>query len=294
MEYRDYYRLTKPGIIYGNAITLIAGFLLASRIYSDGYINLWLLLAALVGLSFVIASGCVFNNYIDRDTDAKMERTKDRPLVVGRVSLRAALIYGTCLGIIGFLILALHTNLLATGVAALGFIFYVFMYSMWFKRRSSLGALIGSISGAVPPVVGYVAASGRFDIAALLLFLIMVLWQVPHFFSISIYRMKEYAAAHIPVLSVKKGIRITKIEMLLYVIAFVLVAPLLSILGYTGYVYFLVALLFGLAWLVLCIKGFWISNDDFDANARWARRMFFLSLFVMMATFITIAISGLV
>src|SRR3989442_676200 len=147
---RNYYQLTKPGLVYGNAVAVIAGFALASR----GNFNFTLFLETLIGISLVMASGCVFNNYIDRDIDAVMERTKDRALVIGAVSGRGTLVYGTLLGALGFLALALWTNLLTVIVALTGFFFYVVLYTILSKRRSVYGTVIGSVSGAVPPVVG--------------------------------------------------------------------------------------------------------------------------------------------
>ncbi|HSX26517.1 MAG TPA: heme o synthase [Chlamydiales bacterium] len=265
---KTYYLLTKPGIIMGNAITTISGFFLASQ----GHFDLWLFIATLIGLPSVIASACVFNNYIDRHADAKMARTKNRALVKGLISGRSALLFAIFLGLFGFTILALYTNLLAVAIAALGFFVYVVLYSVW-KYRSTYATLIGSISGAVPPVVGYCAASGRFDMGAALLFMILVLWQMPHFFSIAMYRFTDYTAASIPVLPVKKGIPTTKIHMLLYIIAFIIACLMLTVFGYTGYTYLIAASLLGLIWLLLCIKGFKADNDKV-----WGRQMFIFSL----------------
>jgi len=265
---RTYYLLTKPGIIMGNAITTVSGFLLASR----GHFDAWLFLATIIGLPSVIASACVFNNYIDRKSDAKMARTKNRALVKGLISGRNALLFAIFLGVFGITVLAIYTNLLAVFVAAIGFFVYVVLYSVW-KYRSTYATLVGSISGAVPPVVGYCAVSNRFDGGAVLLFLILVLWQMPHFFSIAMYRFSDYTAASIPVLPVKKGTQITKIHMLLYIVAFMIATLLLTFCGYTGYVYLIAAAVVGTIWLWLCIKGFSAEND-----VRWGRQMFVYSL----------------
>ncbi len=253
---RVYYMLTKPGIIFGNIITTAAGFLLASQ----GHLNLLLFLATLGGLSFIIASASVFNNYIDRHIDGKMARTKNRPFVKGIISVPLALLFAVVLVVAGFAILALYTNLVAAFIALAGFFIYVVVYSLW-KSHSIYATFVGSIAGAVPPVVGYCAVSGRMDVGALILFAIIILWQMPHFFSIAIYRFDDYAAASIPVLPVKRGMRVTKIHMLLYIIAFLIVAQMLTLFGYTGYFYLTIATLLGLAWLFLCIKGFNSSNE---------------------------------
>jgi heme o synthase len=283
-RFKDYYSLAKPGIIYGNLITTIGGFVLASR----GRVDVGLLIATLAGISLVMASGGAFNNYLDRDIDALMERTRDRPLVAGRITRRPALIYGTCLGAAGFFLLIFYTNLLAAAVAAIGFFFYVVMYTIWAKRRSVYGTVVGSVSGAVPPVVGYCAASGRLDGGALILFLILALWQMPHFFAIGIYRRDEYAAASLPILPVRNGIRAAKIAMLFYVVAFTAAAVALAAFGYAGFGYLVVAALLGAGWLALAVSGFWAKNDR-----RWARAMFFASLGVLVILFIAISAGAL-
>lgn len=280
---KTYLLLTKPGIIMGNAITTVAGFLLASK----GQVDFGLFLATLAGLSLIIASACVFNNYIDRDIDALMARTKKRALVKGLISGQKAIIFATLLGLGGTAILGLYTNTLALFVALGGFFVYVVLYGFW-KRRSVYGTVVGSISGAVPPVVGYVAVSSRLDAGTLIFFLILVLWQMPHFFAIAIYRFKDYKAAGIPVLPVKKGVLNTKINMMIYIVAFILLALSLAIFNYTvSYSYILVAILFGAAWLWRCIKGF-SSNDD----RLWAKGMFKLSLIVITLLSVTISLDA--
>lgn len=238
----------------------------------------------LFGISFVIASACVFNNYIDRDIDDKMERTKNRALVKHLISGRNALVYAIFLGLIGVLFLGLYTNLLTLFLALTGFFFYVVMYGIW-KRRSIYGTLVGSISGAVPPVVGYCAVSNRFDLGAVILFLILVFWQMPHFYAIAIFRLKDYAAASIPVLPVKKGILVTKIHMLFYIVAFIFATGMLPFLGFTGYRYLVVVTLLGLGWIGMAIKGFRTGN-----NKVWARKMFVFSLVIIVLLCLMISV----
>ena len=270
----NYYLLTKPGIIFGNLITVAAGFLLASK----GNVDLSLFFATLIGLAFVMASSCVFNNYINRQDDKKMERTKNRALVTGLISGRSAIVFGICLGIIGNSILFLYTNLLTVMVASIGFFVYVILYSFW-KCRTIYGTAIGSIAGATPPVVGYCAVSNHFDMGALILFAIMVLWQMPHFFAIAMYHLDDYTKAEIPVLPVKKGILRTKIHMMVYILCFVLTASMLTFFNYTGYVYLIVTTSIGLTWLGFCLQGFKKDNDQL-----WGRLMFRLSLVMIIAT----------
>jgi protoheme IX farnesyltransferase len=270
----NYYLITKPGIIFGNLVTLAAGFLLASK----GTIHLSLFLETLLGLGFIMASACVFNNFIDRNLDKKMERTKNRSLVTGVITTKQALAFATLLGIIGFITLAVFTNLLTLFVAAFGFFIYVVVYSFW-KSQTIYGTAIGSIAGAVPPIVGYCAVSNQFDAGALILFMMLVLWQMPHFYSIAMYHYDDYKAAGIPVLPIKKGMLQAKIHMVLYIIAFILTASLLTFYGYTGYAYLAVTACFGIWWLALCVKGFKTNDDQI-----WGRDMFRVSLILIAAT----------
>lgn len=267
----NYYLLTKPGIVAGNLVTVAAGFLLAS----GGNLHFSLFCATLLGLALVMASACVFNNYIDRSIDQKMKRTNQRVLVQQLISGPNALLFATLLGLVGLSALMYYTNMLTVIVAAVGFFVYVVLYSMW-KCHTIYGTAIGSIAGAVPPVVGYCAVSNRFDFGASILFAIMVLWQMPHFFSIAMYHFEDYAAAAIPVLPVKKGSYQTKKHMVIYIIAFTCATLLLTLFHYTGYVYCVVASILGLSWLVLCLKGFKIANEK-----TWARKMFLLSLVII-------------
>lgn len=268
---RSYLSLTKPGIIFGNVITTVGGFYLVKP-----HASFLLLIITLIGISLVIASGCVFNNYVDRDIDQLMERTKNRPSAQGLIPAVNHLFFGTTLGILGFGVLFFYTNMLATLVALIGFFFYAVVYSLYFKRASVFGTAIGSISGAVPPVVGYCAATNRFDTGAIILFLMLVFWQMPHSYAIAIYRLKDYSAASIPVLPVKKGLRYTKISMLIYVIIFSILSLLPTVFSYAGVYYLIAALILDFYWLYLTFKGFTTDND-----ATWARKNFLFSIIVI-------------
>lgn len=277
---KAYISLVKPGILFGNAITAAGGFALAAR----GHIDFRLFLATLAGLCLIMASGCAFNNYIDREADQKMKRTQNRPLATGFLSVRNALIFATCLGITGTLLLA-YINFLTAGIALIGFIVYVCMYT-FSKYRTTQGTLIGSVAGAVPPVVGYCAVSNHLDSGALILFTMIAFWQMPHFFAIAIYRLDEYAAASIPVLPLKKGIPKTKTYMIIYVAAFIISSLLLPFFGLIGKGYTLVAAILGFAWLILAVMGLTSTQDKL-----WARKMFIMSLIVVTGLCISIPCS---
>lgn len=267
---KAYYKLTKPGIIRGNAVNATAGFLLASTFAT---FNFGTFLAMLSGLSLIIASGCTFNNYIDRDIDKKMKRTKKRALVTGDISVRNALTYATILGLIGVAILGIFTNLLTLVMGVLGFIFYVIVYGIG-KRKTVHGTVIGSISGAIPPVVGYTAVTDNLDTGALLLFLILVLWQMPHFYAIAMYRLKDYSAAGIPVLPAVKSMATAKMQTLVYIVVFTFACVGLTIFGYTGVLYAVIMTIASLGWFLMGLKDY--NKDD----VAWAHRMFGFSLIV--------------
>lgn len=268
--------------MYGNLLNTLAGFLLAST----GSVDIGLGLAVLSGTALVIASACVINNYIDRDIDALMQRTRQRALPSGAVSVRAALIYAGILGIAGFSLLLIFTNALTALVGLTGYLAYLALYG-WAKRHTVHGTLVGSISGAIPPVAGYTAVAGQLDMGALLLFGILVFWQMPHFYAIAIYRLKDYRAAHIPVLPAVKGIAHTKRHMIAYVAGFTAVAPLLTAFGYTGVVYAMVTLATGLWWLSIALKGRQSKDDE-----AWARRMFGASLSITMIMLVALSLGS--
>lgn len=281
--FKTYYLLTKPGIIRGNIMTAAAGFFLAAQ----GHIDWSLLAATLGGMSLVIASGCVFNNYIDRSIDKKMLRTKGRALVLGLVSKAQALTYATALGLLGFMILLLHTNRLTTMIGLVALFFYVVVYG-FAKRHSVHGTIVGSLPGAASIVAGYTAVTGRLDTAALMLFLILVCWQMPHFYAIALYRFDDYAAAGLPVLPVKKGTAATKQQILFYIAAFTGAAATLSVFGPASFAYFIVATLLGIAWLSKGLKNYTTKDDK-----AWGRTMFLFSLFVITILCIMIILDSL-
>ncbi|AFJ47965.1 heme o synthase [Shimwellia blattae] len=266
---KQYLQVTKPGIIFGNLISVIGGFLLAAK----GQIDYPLFLFTLAGVSMVVASGCVYNNVIDRDIDRKMERTKNRVLVKGLISPEMSLVYATVLGIAGFTTLWFGANPLAMWLSVMGFVVYVGLYSLYMKRKSVYGTLIGSLSGAAPPVIGYCAVTGEFDTGAAILLAIFSLWQMPHSYAIAIFRFKDYQAANIPVLPVVKGISVAKNHITLYIIAFMVATLMLSLGGYAGYKYLVVAAAVSVWWLGMALSGYKTANDKV-----WARKLFVFSI----------------
>lgn len=270
---RDYIQLTKPGIIRSNLIAALAGFWLASAWSID-----WMLLVyALLGTTLVMASSCVFNNYLDRDLDIKMMRTRDRALPAGRLPAKHVLIYAFTLGTLGLLVLLIGTNPLSALLGLAGMFVYVVLYTMWLKRTSTLSTAVGAFSGAMPPVIGYTAVSGTMDEGAWLLFALLFLWQPPHFWALGIRRLDDYRAAGFQILPVVKGIPRTKVQMIPYVALLIPVLALFYLRHYTGIILGIVGVLLSAAWLVICLMGFKAKDDQ-----RWAKTNFLFSVNYLM------------
>lgn len=283
---RRYYSLTKPGVLFGNVITGVAGFFLASahgRSFSPV-----LFVSATVGMTLIIASACALNNVLDQDIDKIMKRTQARAVASGAVRPVRAAVFAAVLGVLGVLVLAQWTNWLVVGIGAAGFVVYVWLYGALSKRRSKHGTLVGSISGAMPILAGYCAVSGRLDAGAVTVFLMLFFWQFPEFYSIAIYRRDEYAAAHIPVITVVDGIARSKRLILAYTVLFVLATLALTPLGYTGYVYLAVMAVVGAYFIQLGVRGLRAR----DSNA-WARRMFHASLNVLLILSLLLSVGAL-
>jgi protoheme IX farnesyltransferase len=203
------------------------------------------------------------------------------------VSLQNATVYAAVLAIVGFTLLLFLTNVLTLVVGLVAYVFYVVVYGIA-KRATYHGTLIGTIPGALPPVAGYVAVSGNLDLAAVILFFIIVFWQMPHFYAIAIYRRKDYEAAGIPVISLVKGIPATKRAIMWYILAFTVSALCLSVAGYVGLIYFYTILLVSSVWFILGIKG--LSKIRSDA---WAKMMFRYSLIVTLLFSVLISVDNL-
>lgn len=267
-----YYRLSKPGIIYGNALTAAGGYFYGAALSP----RISVFFAMLIGVCLVMASACVVNNIVDRDIDAMMERTKRRALVSGTISPLKALLFAAVLFILGVLSLGILTTTTTLIVALFGFFAYTVLYT-YSKRFTTQSTLIGTLSGSTPPVIGYTAATGTLDSTALLLFLILVAWQMPHFYSIAIFRKDDYAAAHIPVLSVVKGVESTRKRIIWYVLLYIIACVLLGVYAGASLLLVVITVLAGAYWLVLCLLR--PVGGDYST---WARRQFRWSLWLLL------------
>ncbi|MBE3562615.1 MAG: protoheme IX farnesyltransferase [Hydrogenibacillus schlegelii] len=275
-------RLTKPGIVASNTFGAFAGWMLAA---GSGAFNprpaAWAV-ATLVGVALVVASGTSINNVIDRDIDRQMDRTRRRPVPAGEVSPAVALSYGAALGVVGEALLYAGVHPLVAAVTAVGWLFYVVFYSLWSKRTTTLGTLVGAVSGAAPTVAGYVAYSMRLDAVAWALFLILFLWQPVHFLAIAFRRREDYARAGLPMLPIVAGSLVAKRQMALYTLALVPASLLPALFGAVGAVYVAGALVLGAVYLALVFQGFRATGA---AEGRWGDAMFGFSVLYLTALY---------
>lgn len=281
VTWKDFVTLAKPGILRSNLIATFGGFWLASG-WDVNYIHLiWTLL----GTMLVMASSCVFNNYFDRDLDTKMTRTQDRVLATRRVSPHIVLWYAIILGVLGIAVLTLFAGLLAVAFGILGMFVYVVLYTLWLKRSSTWSTSLGGISGAMPPVIGYVAVTHQVDLGAWLLFAMLFLWQPPHFWALGIRRVEEYRAAGFPLLPVVKGIKRTKYQMLPYIALLIPIPILMYVYNYTGIIFMIVSLVLSVLWFGMAVAGFRKQDND-----KWAKMAFIFSINYLTISFIMMII----
>jgi protoheme IX farnesyltransferase len=270
---RSYLQLMKPGITLSNTMTAAAGYFLAASHYG---FNMMTFLGVIGGVALIIGSACVVNNMTDRDLDAKMKRTKGRELAAGKIPIPAAAVYAAVLGIAGFWLLIAWTNWLTAAFGAVAYIWYVLVYAVA-KRTTPLSTIIGGVCGALPPVAGYVAVTNQLDVIAWVIFGLMMVWQLPHFYAIAIFRRDDYKTTSLPVWTVRYGNKSAKAQIFFWVVVFALLAPLPTVYGGTGLVYLLVMMVVSIYWLYVGIRDYKYLDDE-----RWARKMFGISLLVLL------------
>lgn len=273
VTWRDFVTLAKPGILRSNLFAAFGGFWVASKWDIDWLLMVWVLLGTLL----VMASSCVFNNYLDRDFDMKMERTRERALPTGKIHPKIVFWYGATLGILGLAVFIIFTNLVTVVLAVVGMFFYIVVYTAWLKRTSTWSTSVGGVSGAMPPVIGYCAVVGTVDAGAILLFAILFLWQPPHFWALGIRRKEEYRAAGFPLLPVVKGVRRTQWQMIPYVVLLIPAGILFYVYGYVGMLFLIVSTVLGVIWLIICLRG--LRAED---ETKWAKQAFFFSIQYLM------------
>ena len=291
-EVRDWVVLLKPRVISLVVLTGVVGLLVA-----PGSLHPSLAVAAVLCIALGAGAAGAINMWYDRDIDARMKRTATRPIPAGRIPAGAALGYGVTLAVASVLIMGLATNPVAAGVLALSIGFYVFVYTMWLKRRTPQNIVIGGAAGAFPPVIGWAAVTGDIALAPMVLFAIIFLWTPPHFWSLSLFAHADYERVGVPMLPVTHGARETRRQVLLYTLLLVPLTFAPWALGFAGPVYGAAAGLLGAgflrhAWAV------WTDDQDPAGRSRTgdrpARRAFRYSLSYLALLFVALAVDRMI
>jgi len=281
---KDFITLTKPIIVLLLLVTTFAGMVAGGKAWPSLSVAFWTLLGGALAAG---GSGAI-NQYIDRDLDKNMQRTSKRPVASGRMTPAEGLSFGLALCISSFYIMMGFTNVLAALLSLAGIIYYVFLYSIWLKKATVQNIVIGGGAGAIPPLVGWAVATGRLDIPAMILFLIVFMWTPPHFWALAIVRRKDYERAGVPMLPVIKGELETRKQVLLYTIELVAVTFLLPIFKYTGSVYLVSATILGILLLYFAWKVYRTAGN----KVAWM--MYRYSSMYLMFLFLALMVDALI
>lgn len=258
----------------------------------QGLPSLWLMVATVIGGTLSAGGANAFNMYIDRDIDAIMNRTKNRPLVTGEVEPNEALMFAAAIEAVSFLWLWIFVNLLSAVLAVAACAFYVFIYTMWLKRTSTQNIVIGGAAGAAPVLIGWSAVTNSVSIEAVLLFAVVFFWTPPHFWALAIRYQDDYAAANVPMMPVVKGHKKTAFQMLVYSLIVWAITLLLWPLSALGYVYLATAIVVGVLFTGGAVQI--LRETDPERQAKLGIRYFGFSITHLTLLFAAVAVDQLV
>jgi protoheme IX farnesyltransferase len=253
-NWRDYYELCKPKVVFLIVFTAIVGMLLAIDGMQEFMQGLDNLVFGTIGIGLAAASAAAINQVVDQKVDADMQRTSQRPIPTGHLSNRHALIFALIIGTLAMVILVAWVNVLTAVLTFLSLIGYAVIYTMFLKRATPQNIVIGGAAGAAPPVLGWTAITGTIDPNSLWLFLIIFAWTPPHFWALAIHRREEYAKVDIPMLPVTHGIEFTRLHVLLYTIILIIVTIFPYLVQMTGLFYLIATLILDAIFLFYVIK----------------------------------------
>lgn len=284
-----YVALTKPRIIELLLITTVPTMIVADR----GLPSIGLVIATVIGGTLAAGGANAFNMVIDRDIDALMERTKSRPLVTGVMTPLAATVFAAVLEVAAFALLASTVNLLSAVLALSATLFYIGVYTLWLKRRSSQNIVIGGAAGAVPVLVGWAAVTNSLSWTPVLLFAVIFIWTPPHFWSLAVKYRADYEAARVPMLPVVAPIAKTTLEILSYAVVLWAVTLLVGPVAGLGWIYALSALALGAVFTASAVRLHALALDG-RADTAAAMRVFSISITYLAALFVAMAVDVLV
>jgi protoheme IX farnesyltransferase len=291
-DYRDWIALLKPRVLSLVVFSGVIGLLVA-----PGHIHPVLAFTAILCITVAAGACGAINMWYDRDIDAIMRRTRNRPIPAGRIEPGPALGFGVTLAVASVLVMGLAVNIVAALVLALSVCFYVFVYTMWLKRRTPQNIVIGGAAGAFPPVIGWAAVTGSVDLVPLVLFGIVFIWTPPHFWSLALWANDDYRRAGVPMLPVVAGARETRRQIVLYTLVLVPLTLLPYLMGFSGLPYGVTAGLLGLVFLERVYRVF-TDRQDAQGNSLTgdapAKAAFKYSVLYLFALFGALAIDRLI
>ncbi len=273
INWRHYYNLCKPKVVYLIVFTAIVGMLLST----PGALPLGTFIAACLGIGLASASGAALNHWVDQRIDVVMERTSNRPLPQGELSSKQALTFALLLAVLAMTILLIWTNVLTTLLTLTSLVGYAVIYTMFLKRSTPQNIVLGGAAGAAPPLLGWAAMTGEVNGEALLLFLIIFVWTPPHFWALAIKRKEEYARAGLPMLPVTHGVVFTKLHIVLYTALLLSVTMMPFVIHMTGLIYFAGAVALGAGFLYHAVKLYKTGESDEHAMKTFSYSIFYLS-----------------
>ncbi len=278
-EWGDFVALTKPRVMTLVVFTGLCGLLAAPE-----SIHPVLAFTAILCIALGAGAAAALNQWYESDLDALMKRTEKRPLPAGRMDRQTALHFGVGLGAFSVLLMGLAVNPVAAAILAVSILFYVLVYTVWLKRRTPQNIVIGGAAGAFPPLIGWAAATGRVELLPLLLFALIFLWTPPHFWALSLFVRSDYAKAGVPMLPVVSGLRVTRGQILLYTFPMVLVAVAPWLLGLTGALYGISAIILSIPFVALAAQ-ISLSGETDPARMKPERHLFAYSILYLFGLF---------
>lgn len=278
VRWQDYLEICKPKVVALMLLTSVIGMFLAT----PGMVPLNILIFGNLGIALAAGSAAAVNHIIDREIDIVMARTHKRPVAQGRIKLSQGIGFAVLLGVLGISVLVLLVNTLTAWLTLASLIGYAFIYSGYLKRATPQNIVIGGLSGAAPPLLGWTSVTGNLDPNALLLVLIIFAWTPPHFWSLAIHRQEEYAKVKIPMLPVTHGARFTALHILLYTLIMIAVSLLPFVTGMSGLLYLISAIVLGVGFLYWAIILFRGTNSDAPLKTFRYSITYLMVLFVAM------------
>jgi len=279
--------LMKPRVMSLVIFTCVVGLLIAPV-----KVDFWNAFVSILAVALGSGAAGILNMWYEADLDSAMTRTCLRPIPTGKVTKKEALIFGILASVISVTILYLFSNLVATLILVTTILFYVFIYTIWLKQETSQNIVIGGVSGALPPVIGWAIATGNISIESIILFLIIFIWTPSHFWALSLYKMEDYKNANIPMLPVISGVKVTKLNIFVYALLLfpIILAPFF--LNYFGIIYLLISGILATYYIYICYKL--LKTQESSLEKKIAKQVFGFSILFLFLVFASILIDGIV